>query len=161
MSRADRLVLDEQDLSALTHVLRRAHEFMDRLRYPRARPHPIDARDWYAFRGEPSPLRPPKPRVVIVNARDRVPQYPGSWAKRAACKGKTEIMFARSPGVIAHRESRPERLRQQQAIGICMSCDVLGECRAWALTDPEPAVDAVAGGMTPRQRHQWRAEHGL
>lgn len=159
MSRAQRLKLDEQDLDALTLVLHSAHQFMDRLRYPQPRPHPVDGRDWYAFRGEPSPLAPPPPppptKVVIVRGIDKQHAVPGEWAELAACKGKTRTMFVDNFPVLAHRETALERKQMREAVKVCETCPVISECREWAMTDPDPAVDGVAGGMTPRER--WEA----
>lgn len=155
MGRADRLALDERDLDALAGVLGRAHRMMDRFRYPQARPHPVDGRDWYAFRGERSPLAPEPVRVVIVRSVDRQHAVPGEWAQFAACKGQTRTMFVDNFPVLAHRETALERRQMKDAKRVCEACPVLEPCRAWALTDPDPAVDGVAGGMTPRER--WEA----
>lgn len=159
MSRAKHLLLDEKDLDALTHVLGRAHQFMDRLRYPHARPRPVDGRDWYAFRGEPSPLAAPPPppatRVVIVRGIDKEHAVPGDWAELAACKNKTRTMYVDNFPVLAHRETALERRQMAEALKVCQSCSVIRECREWAMTDPDPAIDGVAGGMTPRER--WEA----
>jgi WhiB family redox-sensing transcriptional regulator len=153
MGRADHLALDERDLSALTSMLMRAHRTMDDLRYPRAAPHPIDGRDWREFRGD-APFRAPR-AVAIVRAADRNVQMPGNWVEHAACKGQTRTMFVDNFPVLAHRETALERRQMKDAKRVCESCPVLEPCRAWALTDPDPAIDGVAGGMTPRER--WEA----
>ena len=56
--------------------------------------------------------------------------------------------------------SRPSQHRKQiaAAVEVCQRCPVLSECRDWALTTPDPAVDHVAGGLTPWQRRTIRRE---
>jgi hypothetical protein len=41
---------------------------------------------------------------------------------------------------------------EAEALELCRECSVLLDCRRWALTDPDPATDMVAGGLTPHQR---------
>lgn len=168
MSRAQHLSLTDTDV--LVELLDDAHRRMTERGYPLASS--TERREVTAHATmvvDPSPARHAARRLprrrpdlstMMRQSRD-IPQCPGSWADLAACKHKTEVMFSRSPGVVAHRESRAERLRQQVAIDICMTCPVLGPCRDWALTDPDPAVDAVAGGMTPMQRNQWRLNRSI
>lgn len=87
-------------------------------------------------------------------ARTETPDPPGDWADRAACLGQRMHYGAHQ----AHnaRLSRDDRAFEQDALAICAACPVLAPCRAWALQHVEPAVDHVAGGLTPRQRHQYR-----
>ena len=71
------------------------------------------------------------------------------WVAAAACAGTPTAMFF------------PKRGGQNAAavaIAICNECDVLTECRTWALSSPDPTCGhGIAGGMTPRQRRQARA----
>lgn len=39
---------------------------------------------------------------------------------------------------------------------LCNLCPHLDACRTWALTSPDPAGNAVAGGMTPAERTKTR-----
>jgi hypothetical protein len=41
---------------------------------------------------------------------------------------------------------------EAEALELCRRCSVVLDCRRWALTDPDPATDMVAGGLTPHQR---------
>lgn len=45
-----------------------------------------------------------------------------------------------------------DQAMEEEALATCRECPVLLDCRRWALTDPDPAVDMVAGGLTPHQR---------
>jgi hypothetical protein len=49
-----------------------------------------------------------------------------------------------------------DRQMERQALATCDKCPVLDQCRDWALQEIEPAIDHVAGGMTPRQRAEYR-----
>ncbi|MET0459865.1 MAG: WhiB family transcriptional regulator [Ilumatobacteraceae bacterium] len=75
---------------------------------------------------------------------------PGKWSVSAACRRATDRMAIPLPkgrgsarGVAQHVEAARE---------ICQGCRVLDECRAWALSSPDPAVGMVAGGLTPAER---------
>jgi len=85
------------------------------------------------------------------------PQPPGSWIEHAACRGK-RMWYTTLQAHHAHLNG-PDRRFEAEALLNCARCPVLLECRAWALTDPDPAVDHVAGGMTPKQRHRWRKDN--
>lgn len=140
-----------KDLATLLDILTNAHRRMDERGYPPAN----TRRSWSEFRSDEKPVRR-RPRTVkgpVIRVRDE-PLAPGPWVINAACKGQLDVMFC--PGGASN--DRHWRRQQQQAITICMSCPVLYECRAWALTDPEPAIDGVAGGMTPMQRQRWRLQ---
>ena len=86
-----------------------------------------------------------------------VPQAPGSWIADAACRGR-RMWYTTLQAHHAH-VTAPDRAMEVEALAICAQCPVLDECRAWALTSPDPAIDHVAGGMTPRQRYKWRKAH--
>lgn len=79
--------------------------------------------------------------------RVRVGAAPGDWVEHAECGrvGANMAMEATTSehGVDARRQ-------------VCLRCPVVDECRAWALTDPDPAFGHMAGGMTPRERWLWR-----
>ena len=45
-----------------------------------------------------------------------------------------------------------DQIMEANALELCRACSALLECRRWALTDPDPATDMVAGGLTPHQR---------
>lgn len=82
-------------------------------------------------------------------SRHDVPAFPGDWADSAAGArpGAPDMAINSanaSPAYIAVR-----RL-------VCSGCPVLAECKAWALTSPDPAFDHVAGGLTPAERSQTR-----
>jgi hypothetical protein len=73
----------------------------------------------------------------------------------AACVGK--VMFY--PTLAAHiqRLSRDDLMFEAQALATCKQCPVIFRCRDWALKDPDPAFDHVAGGLTPKQRWAIRS----
>jgi len=50
------------------------------------------------------------------------------------------------------RTTTAKRLHLLNARRICASCPVLRQCRAWALTDPDPVDFMVAGGLTVHER---------
>ena len=86
-----------------------------------------------------------------------VPQAPGSWIADAACKGQR--MWYTAMQAHHSRIGVNDRKMEAEALAICADCPVLQQCRSWALTSPDPAIDHVAGGMTPRQRYKWRKTH--
>jgi len=90
--------------------------------------------------------------------KGELPQPPGEWIADAACKGQRMWYSA----VVAHISpiGPRDRIMEAHALATCASCPVLEPCQTWALSSPEPAVDHVAGGMTPRQRWMWRKRHG-
>jgi len=76
---------------------------------------------------------------------------PGNWVERAACKNQRMWYSAFSV------ETNPlldddDLAMQEAALALCRDCLVLLECRRWAMTDPDPATDMIAGGLTPHQR---------
>lgn len=137
-----------KDLDRLTELLSAAHHRMDMLGYP----HASRPRGWHEFRTNTKTHRS-HPRIKLATApAPMMPErslVPGDWADDAACKGQMDLMFPVDDG-------RQWRAQQHQAISLCMTCPVLPECRQWALADPDPAFDGIAGGMTAKQRHQWR-----
>jgi WhiB family redox-sensing transcriptional regulator len=80
---------------------------------------------------------------------------PGAWREHAACRDKVDEMYL--PEKIRGQHYGPrhrEFIRNAKAI--CHRCPVRDECTAWALTVPDPAMGAVAGGMTPFERSDVR-----
>lgn len=76
------------------------------------------------------------------------------WRDHAACKGQR--MFYESIDAANADLTFEDHLIEQAALATCRECPSLLPCRSWALTDPDPAVDHVAGGLTPRQRQEKR-----
>jgi hypothetical protein len=80
----------------------------------------------------------------------------------AACIGRLELMtmpyldrpVGKAGGVTYTREQRAQVKRAKY---LCVTCPRLEECRAWALTDPDPCNGMVAGAMTPAERNKARA----
>lgn len=52
--------------------------------------------------------------------------------------------------------SAADRRMETEALALCYRCPVLEPCETWALSDPEPATDMVAGGFTPARRRAIR-----
>lgn len=145
------------DLAELSSLLRDAHRRLDERGVPPAHLLPDDL-----------------PRVVVtpseatVNTRQQVhdmqlsqivsrtgPIEPvGDWGEFAACRGQ-KMVYDQFPAV-SHRPTRADRLMEAHALATCNECPVLRQCREWSLQPVEPAVDHVAGGLTPRQRHDIR-----
>lgn len=82
------------------------------------------------------------------------PEPAGSWIEHAACKGQR--MYYDTFGAHYTKITRQDREMERKALATCASCPVLVRCRMWACQEIEPAVDHVAGGMTPRQRAEYR-----
>jgi WhiB family redox-sensing transcriptional regulator len=67
------------------------------------------------------------------------------WELRAACRDAAEL-FNAAPG-----ETTDERGRRERAAKlVCAHCDVLTECRAYALRVREPL--GIWGGLTATER---------
>lgn len=83
---------------------------------------------------------------------ETTPAPPGRWVDQAACRGK-QPLFVMYP-TASHKQPTHSRHRPQieAAKQICASCPVLIDCYQWAMTDPDPAFDLIAGGLTPRER---------
>ena len=78
------------------------------------------------------------------------------WMEMAACVGK--VMVYPTLAVHTQRLSREDLILEAQALAICRQCPVIFRCREWALQDPDPAFDHIAGGLTPKQR--WAMRRG-
>jgi hypothetical protein len=90
--------------------------------------------------------------------RNQITRYanPGNWADHAACKQHVDDMVVRiNPKTRVARHDQP-------GLYWCDQCPVLSQCRQWALTEPDPAYQLVAGGMTPHERKtaRLRRRHG-
>jgi len=76
---------------------------------------------------------------------------PGNWVERANCKN--ERMWYSAFNVDGNPLLDADDLAMQEhGLALCRGCSVLLECRRWALSEPDPATDMIAGGMTPHQR---------
>lgn len=83
----------------------------------------------------------------MTGPRVRTADAPGEWVERAEC-GRVGADMAVEPNT--------SELGVEARRGTCLRCPVIDACRAWALTDPDPAFGHMAGGMTPRERWLWR-----
>ncbi|MBT8228311.1 MAG: WhiB family transcriptional regulator [Dactylosporangium sp.] len=103
--------------------------------------------------------RMPRPHEVAAAHRDQrllravqERQHDTAWRTRGACQTVDPETFFPSP------TESPET-----AIGFCRTCEVQGECLAWALEAGD--CHGVWGATTPRERRAmlvaWQAEvHG-
>lgn len=98
-------------------------------------------------------LPPAVPRLHLVSRTGPI-EPTGDWAEHAACKGQ-KMVYDQFPAV-SHRPTKSDRVMEFAALASCRDCPVLAPCRTWALQPVEPAVDHVAGGLTPRQRAEIR-----
>ena len=81
------------------------------------------------------------------NYRRDLPASPGDWAERAACaRTKTDM------GLFSN--ASPQAVESRRLV--CSGCPVLDDCKAWALTVPDPAFGHMAGGLAPAERSQIR-----
>lgn len=92
--------------------------------------------------------------MMIMTGEAPLPQPPGPWVNEAACRGRNDIMVL--PCGSARMSQRRIRDLAEPAKEICGTCVVIEPCRDWALTTPDPAVDHIAGGLTPAERQQLR-----
>jgi WhiB family redox-sensing transcriptional regulator len=79
----------------------------------------------------------PNHSVALLDAR---------WEFRAACRGPARELFCEVAAETAVERADRERAAKQ----ICAHCDVLAECRAYALRVHEPL--GIWGGMTATER---------
>jgi len=71
------------------------------------------------------------------------------WLRRGACKSSDPELFfplAASP------------VQEAQAKAVCATCQVLTECRSYALKAGE--TDGIWGGLTPEERRRTRLPAG-
>lgn len=79
------------------------------------------------------------------------------WTDHAACFGHQNVMLLpERRGTISTRHQAALDRQIAAAKQICRRCPVQRPCRDWALSSPEPAVDHVAGGLSPRERDAIR-----
>jgi len=83
---------------------------------------------------------------------------PGDWVADAACRGRQKLFVYPQSNILVAREAAYTEM-SERAVAICHTCPVLVECRRWALTSPDPAIDMVAGGLTPWERRAIRRKH--
>jgi hypothetical protein len=88
----------------------------------------------------------------VNRAHYLIAQAPGPWVVAAACADSDISMEVAEPGGPARWHHTPA---EAAAVAVCRTCPVLEPCRTWALTEPDPAVGHVAGGLTPRDR-RWK-----
>ena len=88
-------------------------------------------------------------------------QQPGRWVCHAACRDHMELFI--QPTIRRGRPRREEVVDGKRVVksyedkiaevkAICRGCPVLEQCRAWALTAPDPAEAMIAGGLTFAER---------
>jgi len=94
----------------------------------------------------------------LIHGKQTDIESPGNWVEDAACRGRQQLFVYPQANILAARENT-YRSMSERAITICHRCPVLFECRRWALTSPDPAVDMVAGGLTPWERRTIRRKH--
>jgi WhiB family redox-sensing transcriptional regulator len=80
------------------------------------------------------------------------PANPGPWAQQAACTGAIELFTVNWN----HHHDGITHRKETAARAVCATCPVLAPCREWALTEPDPAYQLIAGGLDPHQRQQIR-----
>lgn len=147
----------ERELDELEAMLRAAHRRLDERGVPRPIRMVGEYRPLVVIEGERTRMmRLEHESVQRFEAMSRTgPIEPvGDWAERAACKGQ-KMFYDQFPAV-SHRPTKTDRLMEAAALLTCRECPVFWECREWSLQPVEPAVDHVAGGLTPRQRHEIR-----
>lgn len=83
------------------------------------------------------------------------PVGPGGWVERAEC-ARLKVNMA----ISNTSKQGPRSAASQSRKAICRACPVLDECRAWALTEPDPAFQHIAGGLHPIERSRLRREGG-
>lgn len=145
------------ELSNLDRMLREAHRRLDEQGVPPANMLARDLPRVVVITKETT-LKARQPvrdvRLSQIVSRTGPIEPVGEWAERAACKGQ-KMCYDQFPAV-SHRPTRSDRLMESHALATCRECPVLGPCRDWSLQPVEPAVDHVAGGLTPRERHEIR-----
>ena len=77
-----------------------------------------------------------------------------SWRAWAACIGHLDTMMM--PASARGHADNKARHAIDRAKTYCDRCPVVAECRAWAMADPDPVPEAIAGGLTPQERKQRR-----
>lgn len=75
-----------------------------------------------------------------------------SWRDDAACIGHENLFFSLEEEAKGERREKEERAKW-----VCMTCPVLGSCRAFALETKE--LYGVWGGLTEAERHRIAGRH--
>ena len=71
------------------------------------------------------------------------------WLRRGACKSSDpELFFPLAPSPV----------QEARAKAVCATCQVLDECRSYALKAGE--ADGIWGGLTPEERRRCRLPAG-
>lgn len=71
------------------------------------------------------------------------------WRDSAACRSADpELFFATDTGRFLH---------PREAIRVCRDCPVIADCLEWAIRSGDKF--AILGGMTPRQRTDYRRRY--
>jgi len=98
-------------------------------------------------------------RDQLWGARVARCEVPAQWVHEASCRGLGALFGVPESA----SETWPPELRHQveTARAICAQCVVLDACRAWALSQPDPAIGMLAGGLTPTERRRGRARQRL
>ncbi|WP_219460340.1 WhiB family transcriptional regulator [Nonomuraea rhizosphaerae] len=72
-----------------------------------------------------------------------------TWLRRGACRSSDpELFFPLAPSAV----------QEARAKAVCATCQVLTECRAYALTAGE--AEGIWGGLTPQERRRTRFPAG-
>lgn len=76
----------------------------------------------------------------------------GGWMDRAACRGRTELMFPREHKDISYLPT---------ARSICAECPVKSQCLEYALEFPALDMHGVWAGLTSRQLAAEQKRRGI
>ncbi|MEW9546861.1 WhiB family transcriptional regulator [Nonomuraea sp. NPDC050783] len=71
------------------------------------------------------------------------------WLRRGACRSSDPDLFF---------PLAPSPLQEARAKAVCAGCQVLQECRSYALRAGEP--EGIWGGLTPQERRRSRFPAG-
>jgi hypothetical protein len=80
------------------------------------------------------------------------PANPGAWAERAGCINAGNLFVVTNN----RADVADQRKTHAKALAICNRCPVSEDCYEWAMSDPEPAYQMIAGGLTPVERNLMR-----
>ncbi|MBB5139312.1 WhiB family redox-sensing transcriptional regulator [Thermocatellispora tengchongensis] len=91
----------------------------------------------------------PEPPVTIREDLMEAAVQEIAWARRGACRAADPDLFF---------PLAPSPQQEARAKAICAGCQVLADCRAYALRAGEP--DGIWGGLTPEERRRLRFPEG-
>jgi hypothetical protein len=80
------------------------------------------------------------------------PANPGAWAADAGCINAGNLFVVTNN----RADVADQRKTHAKALAICNRCPVSEDCYEWAMSDPEPAYQMIAGGLTPAERNLMR-----